>query len=231
MRSQPHVTLILMVAATAAFAACSPSSTSAAPAPCPAGVAPSAPTAELFATTNTAVISDPADPRLRDTLSGMPTDVDATVVRNAALPLDSTLTNGVFWSDDRHETTYEPSRMFRLACTDDTELHDIAQQVRNEYHQESVLTFTFLDADQSGKTAVNVEAPRGDVTRLHDALVADPDMQSRLVGGSVTQDHQLIVVADVTDLDLVERLVKQTGADWSGATVRYGKREFVGSDG
>ena len=230
MRSQPHVTvktLILLVAA-AALAACSTATTgSAPPVPCPAGAAPTTPTAELFATTNTAVISDPADPRLRDTLSGMTTDVDATVVRNTALPLDSTLTNGVFWSDDRHETTYEPSRVFRVACTDDTELHDIADQVRNEYHQESVLTFTFLDPDQPGKTAVNVEAPRGDVTRLHDALVADPEMQSKLVGGSVTQDHQLIVVADLADLDLVERLVKQTGADWSAATVRYGKREFV----
>jgi hypothetical protein len=41
-------------------------------------------------------------------------------------------------------------------------------------------------------------------------------------------EHTLILVAETRDLDIVRRLVGEVGGQWAGATVTYGKREFVG---
>ncbi|QIS08687.1 hypothetical protein [Nocardia arthritidis] len=198
------------------------------PASCAAGN-PLRPTAELFATDNTSTITDPADERLRTRLDGFELQVDGIVAANIALPVGSTLVSGVFWSEDQRQTTYERSREFHLACVTGPDLHNLADQVRAQFRQESVLTFEPLPADAPGVDGFTATVPGIDVRRFHDALVADPVARQRLVGGSVTEDNRLIVVADIADYALAQRFVTELGGDWNAADVRFGDREFVGS--
>ena len=188
---------------------------------------PSQPHAELFATTNTAVITDTDDPRLRDRLELFELQVDTTVLANDAVATGSTLVDGVFWSAEVHQMTYERSRDFHLSCVDEFELHRIADQVRQQFHQESVLTFQHLPHDAPEVDAVTVEVPDVDTSRLHAALAGDPAARDRLVGGSVTEDHTLILVANLADLGLARQLAVEAGGQTQAATVRYGRREFV----
>jgi hypothetical protein len=188
---------------------------------------PSPPRAELFATTNTAVITDADDPRLRDRLELFELQVDATILANAAVPTGSTLIDGVSWSAGRHQLTYERSREFHLSCVDESELHSIADQVRQQFLQGSVLTFRQLPHDAPEADAVTVEVPDADASRLYAALAGDPLARDRLGGGSVTEDHTLILVADIADLGVARRLAVESGGQPGAATVRYGRREFV----
>jgi hypothetical protein len=188
---------------------------------------PSQPHAELFATTNTAVITDADDPRLRDRLELFELQVDTTVLANAAVATGSTLVDGVSWSAERHQLTYERSRDFHLSCVDEFELHRIADQVRQQFLQESVLTFRQLPHDAPEVDAVTVEVPDVDSSRLYAALAGDPVARDRLVGGSVTEDRTLILVADIADLELARQLAVAAGGQTQAATVRYGRREFV----
>jgi hypothetical protein len=43
----------------------------------------------------------------------------------------------------------------------------------------------------------------------------------------VTDDHTLILVADLADLGLARRLAAEAGGQTQAATLRYGRREFV----
>ena len=47
------------------------------------------------------------------------------------------------------------------------------------------------------------------------------------MGGSVTLDRRLILIAALEDLDLVKRFVTEIGGDFDKAKVRRGRREFV----
>jgi hypothetical protein len=188
---------------------------------------PSQPHAELFATTNTAVITDTDDPRLRDRLELLELQVDTTVLANAAVATGSTLVDGVSWSAERHQLTYERSRDFHLSCADEFELHRIADQVRQQFLQGSVLTFRHLPRDAPEVDAVAVEVPDVDTARLYAALAGDPVARDRLAGGSVTDDHTLILVADIADLGLARKLAVEAGGQPGAATVQYGRREFV----
>lgn len=199
----------------------------AAPAACAAGN-PLQPTAELFATDNTATITDPDDPRLRTRLEGFELAVDGIAVRNIVLPVGSTLVSGVFWSDEQQQATYERSRAFHLACVAGPDLATLAEQVRSQFHQESVLTFEHLAQGAPGIDAVTVQVPGIDVRRFRDGLVANPDARERLVGGSVTESGTLILVVDLTDLPLAQQFVTEIGGTWSTAEISTGDREFVG---
>src|SRR5215203_5424163 len=68
------------------------------------------PDAEIFATNNTAVITDPDDPRLDDRLGRFARVVDRIVRRGGATPRGSELLDGVFFSSDSFTTTSERSR-------------------------------------------------------------------------------------------------------------------------
>lgn len=187
------------------------------------------PDAEVFATDNTAVITDPKDPRLNTRLNGFACDVRATIRAYGADPEASTLLDGVFWSGDLQATTYERSREFDVDDVTPAQLHEIAEAVRQEYRQESVLTFEYLPAASPRADALVAEVPGFDVQRLHDALVADPEARDALYGGSVTvRGGTLILVAGRSDEALVRDFVTRLGADWSDAEVHYGAREFVG---
>ncbi|MBA0046585.1 hypothetical protein [Mycobacteroides sp. LB1] len=190
---------------------------------------PARPQAELFATNNTAIITDPADGRLHDPLDDFSLQVSAMTVQNLVLPVRSTPVDGVYWSQDNNRMTYERSRAFELACVDRDDLQRIGEQVRRQYGQESVLTFEYLQAGDAGINAVAVEVPGIDRVRFHDALTADTAAREALVGGSVTEDNWLMLIADVNDVDIARRLVHAAGGSWQNATIQYGKREFVGA--
>ena len=104
---------------------------------------PLTPQAEMFATSNTTMIADPDDPRLHDRLEPFASQVYGTIRANAALPVGSDVMDGVFWSEDLQQLTFEPSREFHLACVDEGELTRIAEVVAGQFGQESVLTFTY----------------------------------------------------------------------------------------
>ncbi|MEV6558038.1 hypothetical protein AB0M22_20150 [Nocardia sp. NPDC051756] len=196
------------------------------PAACAAGN-PLQPTAELFATDNTATITDPQDERLRNRLAGFELAVGAIAVQHIGLPVGSTLVSGVFWSDERRQATYERSREFHLACVGSADLRRIADQVRTRYRQESVLTFQRLAANSPEADAVTVTVAGIDVQRFRDGLVADPVARERLVGGSVTEAGTLILVVDIADVELAQRFVAKLGGTWDAHSVQYGDREFV----
>jgi len=189
------------------------------------------PQAELFATNNTATITDPADGRLRDPLDDFSLQVSAMTVQNLVLPVRSTSVDGVYWSHDNNRMTYERSRAFELACVDRDDLQRIGEQVGRQFGQESVLTFEYLPAGDAGINAVALEVPAVDRIKFHDALIADAAAREALSGGSVTDDGWLILIADVEDIDIARRLVGAAGGRWQDAVIRYGKREFVETAG
>ena len=186
------------------------------------------PDAEIFATSNTAVITDPGDPRLRDPLRAFERKVQQIVDHGGGAPRGSQLLDGVFFSSDLQTTTFERSRDFDVDHVTRRELHDIAERVRQRFDQESVLTFDYPERPWDPVDGVEVEVPGLDAQRLRDGLLADAEARERLFGGSVTLDGRLVLIAGLEDLDLVKRFVTDIGGDFGAATVRPGQREFVG---
>src|SRR6202008_1445156 len=124
--------------------------------------APSAHAAEIFATNNTAVITDPADPRLKDPLIGFERQVERIIEQGGAKPRGSELLDGVFASDEG--TTFERSRRFDVNRANAEELHKIANALRERFAQQSVLTF-----DGGGEAAaVELEVPGVSAQALRD---------------------------------------------------------------
>ncbi|MEU3915390.1 hypothetical protein [Streptomyces sp. NPDC029721] len=211
--------VLALGAAGAGTAQAAPAQDTAAGSACPAG--------EVFATNNTAVITDPADPRLKTRLSGFDHEVRGIIRANGAWAGRSTLLDGVFWSEEQKQTTYERSREFDVNHVGRDGLHHIAGVIAKQYHQESVLTFRCLPRTSPETDAVEIQADGVSATRLRDALAADPEARERLGGGSVTLGGRLILIAPLTDLPLAQRFASRLGVDWSKARVRYGDEEFV----
>ncbi|MGW6459729.1 hypothetical protein ACWF94_28015 [Streptomyces sp. NPDC055078] len=211
--------LITVTALTLGTAATGSAQASQTPLDCPA--------AEIFATDNTAVITDPADPRLRNRLTHFDREVRTIIHTHGARPGASTLLDGVFWSSDLKRATYERSREFDVNKVGRDGLHHIAGVIAKRYDQESVLTFRCLPRTSPETDAVQIQAPGVSRTRLHDALVADPEARDRLGGGSTTLDGRLILVAPLADLPLARKFTTGLGVDWDNAQVRYGDEEFV----
>ncbi|MFD3533052.1 hypothetical protein [Streptomyces sp. NPDC058664] len=191
----------------------------------PAG--PGCPAAEIFATDNTAIITDPEDPRLRTRLTRFDHEVRAVIRAHGARPVASTLLDGVFWSDDLEQATYERSRGFDVDRVGRDGLHHIAGVIAKQYDQEAVLTFRCLPRTSRETDAVEIEVPGVGVSGLREALVADPEAREKLGGGSVTLEGRLVLVAPIADLPPARRFTTALGADWGKAEVRYGDREFV----
>ncbi|OIJ90335.1 hypothetical protein BIV23_40870 [Streptomyces monashensis] len=186
---------------------------------CPAG--------EVFATNNTAIITDPADPRLRTRLTRFDHEVRGIIHAHGARPGASTLLDGVFWSGDLKQATYERSREFDVNRVGRDGLHHIAGVIAKQYHQESVLTFRCLPRTAPETDAVEIQAPGVSAARLHDALLANPGARDELGGGSVTLGGRLILIAPLKDLPVANKLTKSLGVAWNTAEVRYGNEEFV----
>jgi hypothetical protein len=186
------------------------------------------PDAEIFATNNTAVITDPADPRLDDQLRGFERKVERIIRRGGGKPEGSQLLDGVFFSSDLGTTTFERSLDFDVDDVTRDELREIADSVRRRFGQQSVLTFDYPERPWHPVDAVEVEVPGLDARSLRDGLLADQEARDTLFGGSVTLDGRLVLIAGLGDLELVERFVTDIGGDFDAATIRPGRREFVG---
>ncbi|WP_139829457.1 hypothetical protein [Mycobacterium gastri] len=150
---------------------------------------------------------------------------DVTIALAGAVVTGSTPADGVFWSNEPQQVTYESAREFHLCVVDEPTLHTVAEALRRQLNQEAVLTFAHLPE----ANAVMITVPNIDVAHFREAFVADSAAHHRLLGGSVTTDHTLILIADNDDLDLARRLVEAAGGRWSAATIAYGRREFVNS--
>ncbi|MFE5593672.1 hypothetical protein [Streptomyces sp. NPDC056549] len=185
------------------------------------------PAAEIFATDNTAIITDPDDPRLDTRLTRFGHEVRQIIRAHGARPGHSALLDGVFWSGELRQATYERSREFDVEGAGRDGLHHVAGVIAKRYHQEAVLTFRCLPRTSPETDAVEIEVPGVRVSEVREALVADTEARDRLGGGSVTLDGRLVLVAPVGDLPLARRFATAVGADWGRAQVRYGDREFV----
>jgi hypothetical protein len=201
---------------------------------CTTGAAPALargdqlPDAEIFATNNTAVITDPGDPRLDKRLVRFDRQVKRIIDTYGGRARGSQLLDGVFFSDALGTTTFERSREFDVDGVSRRELRNIAERVRVRFHQQSVLTFDYPERPKDPVDAVEVEVPGIDAQRLRDLLLADEEARTRLFGGSVTLDGRLILVAALEDVGLVKRVVTDIGGDFDDAQIRLGRREFVG---
>ncbi len=193
----------------------------------------SSPHAELFATNNTATITDPgsiAGSQLHDGLQLFEMQATTTIARHGAAVAGSTLVDGVSWSKELQQNTYERSREFHLCGVDQPTLHALAEALRRQFNQKSVLTFGYLPQNAPEANAVTIDVPGIDIARFGDALAADAAAHNRLPGGSVTTtDHTLILIAGSDDLGIARRLIDAAGGSWNAATIAYGKREVVGS--
>ncbi|MCP2318281.1 hypothetical protein APR12_003634 [Nocardia amikacinitolerans] len=185
------------------------------------------PTAELFGTWNNATITDPADPRMDDPLTQFELEVDLTAVMEAGLPVSSEPVDGVHWSEQSQQITYEPARRFEFACTGRDNLCWIADDLRVRYNQQAVLGIEYLPADDERADGFLVRVPGVDLIGVHDALMADPVARERIGGGWVTADGTLIFIADRADLDVARAFIEGLGAHWDPAAVRYGDRQLV----
>jgi Ca2+-binding RTX toxin-like protein len=188
-----------------------------------AAPAASARDAEIFATNNTATITDPADPRLDKHLDGFARRVEDIVRDGGGRPRGSDLLDGVFFDSDLGTTTFERSRVFDVDRVDGGELHDIADTVRRRFLQGSVLTF----APRAGGDAVELDVPHVTADALRAGLLADAEARERLFGGSVTLDEHLLLVADRGDAGFARTFAKSLGGDVKHAGTTYGDREFV----
>ena len=185
------------------------------------------PDAEIFATNNTAVITDPADPRLDDPLKAFAREVERIVERGGGTPRDSQLLDGVFFSSDLGTTTFERSRAFDVDHVAEDELHGIADGIRARFQQQSVLTFDHLPRGDDEVDAIELEVPGVTAQALRDGLLADATARERLFGGSVTLDERLLLVADLADAELARTFAGQIGGDLRRAQTRYGERDFI----
>ena len=193
----------------------------------PAASAADTPDAEIFATDNTALITDPDDPRLDDPLTEFARAVDRIVDRGGGEPRGSELLDGVFFSSDLGGTTFERSRRFDVDRVSDSELHAIADRVRRRFLQQSVLTFDHLRRRDRDVDAILLEVPGVSAQALRDGLIADPEAQERLFGGSVTLDGRLLLVAALEDAGLARAFAERIGGDLGRSRTSFGEREFV----
>jgi hypothetical protein len=190
--------------------------------------APPLPDAEIFATNNTAVITDPADPRLHDRLRGFDASVKRIIENGGGVPRTSRLLDGVFFSSELQTTTFERSRDFDVDGVTVRELRTIAKRIRRRFHQQAVLTFDYPERSSDLRDGVEVELPGIDAQRFREGLLADREARERLFGGSRTLGGRLVLIAARTDLALARRFATAIGGDFKKATVRFGHREFVG---
>ncbi|MFI6100550.1 hypothetical protein ACIA8G_33800 [Lentzea sp. NPDC051213] len=190
-----------------------------APLPCP----------EIFATNNTAIITDPADPRLKDRLVKFDREVRGIVFANGGVTTRSTLLDGVFWSSVLQQTTFERSRKFDVTLNE-ASLRHTASTISKQFRQESVLTFRFLPSNSPKVDAVQVEVPGVTATQVREGLLKDAVAREKLGGGSVTLQSKAILIADVNDLPTVRAFVTNLGGDMSKAKVHRGAWEFVGAE-
>lgn len=91
-----------------------------------------------------------------------------------------------------------------------------------------MLTFDYPERPSDPVDAVELRIPGVTAERLRDGLRDNRAARERLLGGSVTLGGRLILIAAAGDLRLAKRFARKIGGDLDDATVRRGRREFVG---
>ncbi|RKQ84929.1 hypothetical protein C8N24_6560 [Solirubrobacter pauli] len=183
--------------------------------------------AEIFATNNTAVITDPADPRLDDPLIAFEREAGRLIEQGGGRVRGSDLLDGVFFDASASTTTFERSRVFAVDGVEPDELHTIADRIRARFDQQSVLTFDRLPASDPRVDAVELDVPSVTADELRTGLLDDREAAERLFGGSVTQAEHLRLVAALEDRDLALAFAQEIGGDTTRARTTFGDREFV----
>lgn len=183
--------------------------------------------AEIFATNNTAVITDPADPRLDDPLIAFEREASRLIEEGGGRVRGSDLLDGVFFDASASTTTFERSRVFTVDSVEPDELHTIADQIRARFSQQSVLTFDRLPASHPQVDAVELDVPSVTADELRTGLLNDRAAAERLFGGSVTQAEHLRLVAALEDRDFALAFAQRIGGDTTRARTTFGDREFV----
>ena len=191
-----------------------------------AAPAASAHDAEIFATNNTAVITDRIR-RLDDRLKDFERQVERIIADGGGKARGSQLLDGVFFSAEQNTTTFERSRGFDVDHVSDDELHTIADTIRSRFGQESVLTFDRLSAGDPDVDAIELEVPGVSAKALRKGLLADP-------GGARAAVRRL---GDPGRASAARRRPRRRAARPrvreahrrrpAPAVTRYGKREFV----
>jgi hypothetical protein len=184
--------------------------------------------ADLFVASSTADITNPGDSCLPDPLADFQRQVDEDIQRRGADPTGSTLVEGAFWSDRDHELTYEESLDFHVCAADELQLHDLAEMVRRQFHQQEVLTFEYLPPEAPGADSEILEIHNVDIKRFSAVFNADPVARAHLGGGSITLDHVLLLVALRADDHLARGVAGESSQGKPQITVLYGKRQLVG---
>lgn len=153
-----------------------------------------------------------------------------TIALNGAVVMGSTPVDGMFWSNELQQITYERSREFHLCVADAPTLHNVAEALRRQFNQEAVLTFDDYLPEANAVMITVPDMDIADIAHFREAFVADSTAHQRLLGGSITTpEHTLILIAAIGDIDIAHRLVEEAGGSWSTATLDYGRREFVNS--
>jgi hypothetical protein len=185
------------------------------------------PDAEILASSTTAVITDPADPRLGARLVGFKQAVARIIRRGGGRPRGSQLVDGVFFSSILGLATFQRSRDFDVDGVTRRELRDIADTVRRRFSQQSVLTFDYRERRRDPVDAVELVVPGVTARRLREGFAANAEARERLGGGSVTLDGRLVLIAALGDVGVAKRFARAIGGDLRRAKIRRGKREFV----
>ncbi|MDA0180003.1 hypothetical protein OJ997_06830 [Solirubrobacter phytolaccae] len=183
--------------------------------------------AEIFATNNTAIITDPADPRLDDPLIAFEREASRLIEDGGGRVRGSDLLDGVFFDSGSGSTTFERSRVFAVGGVEPDELHTIADTIRARFSQQSVLTFDRLPASDPRVDGVELDVPSVTADELRTGLLNDRPAAERLFGGSVTQADHLRLVAAVEDRQFALDFAQRIGGDAKRARIAYGDREFV----
>ncbi len=90
------------------------------------------------------------------------------------------------------------------------------------------MTFDHLRVNHPRVDAVRLEVPGVTAQALRDGLLADAEAREELFGGSVTQDEELILVAELADVELAKRFAAALGGCLPAADIDHGDSEFVG---
>jgi hypothetical protein len=162
-----------------------------------------------------------------DDLTDFADQVTQIIAAGGGAARGSQLLDGVFFSETQNTTTFERSRAFDLDGVEPDELHAIADTIRARFAQESVLTFDRLSAGDPEADAVELDVPGVTKLQLRDGLLEDAEARRLLIGGSVTLNNHLKLVASREDADFATQFAERIGGDVRRVTRRYGEREFV----
>ena len=161
------------------------------------------PDAEIFATNNTALITDPDDPRLRPPDAASPAASTRIIDDGGGKParVRAARRRVLLLRPRQHDVrALAPLRRRPRRAT--TSCTTSPRRVRRRFLQQSVLTFDHLHRRDPDADAIELDVPHVSAQALRDGLLDDPDAHERLFGGSVTQDRHLLLVADRADADL-----------------------------